>query len=136
MNKKCSNCLHHDKHPFGISYVDDICLGCHTHEEKNDIDWSQRYEKLMQIVAISKKSKTSHSIYDCIIPVRGVAEDYYVVEQVLYLELNPLLVAINDYFFNYICWHNLHNLITVFDLDSQVYSPNLSNSKKWQGIMI
>ena len=130
MNKKCSNCLHHDKHPFDITYIEDICLGCHTHEEKNDIDWSQRHEKLLQIVAISKKSKTSHSIYDCIIPVRGVAEDYYVVEQVLYLELNPLLVAINDYFFNDIGWHNLHNLITVFDLDSQVYSPNLSNYKE------
>lgn len=131
MNTKCRNCLHDDKHPFGITYIDNLCLGCHTHEEKNDIDWDQRYEKLLKIVAKSKKSKSSQSIYDCIIPVKGIAEDYYVVEQVLGLDLSPLLVAINDYFFNDIGWHNLHNLITVFDLDSQVYSPNLSTYKEF-----
>ena len=31
---------------------------------------------------------------------------------------------------NDIGWHNLHNLITVFDLDSQIYSPNLYNYKE------
>ena len=52
-------------------------------------------------------------------------EDYFVILRILSFGLNPLLVAVNDYFMNDIGWHNLHNLRTVFDLDAQVYSPNL-----------
>ena len=129
MSIRCSKCLHHSEHPFGITYLI-LCLGCYTHEEKNTIKWSERQEMLSHLIAKTKKSGIHKSTYDCIIPVKGVAEDYFVVEQVLTLGLNPLLVAINDYFLNDIGWHNLHNLITVFDLDSQIYSPNIFNYKE------
>ena len=56
------------------------------------------------------------------IPVVGDAEDYYVTSKVLSLGLRPLIVAVNDYYKNDIGWHNLHNLITYFDVDSIVYN--------------
>tara|TARA_Y100001933_G_scaffold263584_1_gene325604 strand:+ start:701 stop:1891 length:1191 start_codon:yes stop_codon:yes gene_type:complete len=130
MSKSCVNCLHGSTHPFGITFIDQLCSGCYTHNEKYDIDWQLRHEKLLEIVSKSTSYRSMRTIYDCIIPISGVAEDYFVVQQVLGLGLNPLLVAVNDYFINDIGWYNLHNLITVFDLDSQIYSPNLKDYKE------
>ncbi|EGU56699.1 putative LPS biosynthesis protein [Vibrio nigripulchritudo ATCC 27043] len=39
--------------------------------------------------------------------------------------LSPLVVCVNDYFKNDIGWHNLHNLITHFDVDSFVFNPDM-----------
>ena len=125
MSKTCQNCLHEQAHPFGITYINEICSGCYTHAEKNDIAWEAKYEELLNIILKSKSKISSSFVYDCVVPIKGVSEDYFVVQQVLKLGLNPLLVAVNDYFFNDIGWHNLHNLITVFDLDSQIYTPNI-----------
>ena len=62
-------------------------------------------------------------------PVIGDAEDYYVLDKVLKLGLNPLVVSINDYFRNDIGWYNYHNLITHFDVDSMNYSPEMYTYK-------
>ena len=130
MSNTCQNCLHGQTHPFGLAYIHDICSGCYTHTEKNHIDWEVKYDELLNIILKCKSKTSSTFIYDCVIPIKGVAEDYFVVEQVLQLGLNPLLVAVNDYFLNDIGWHNLHNLITVFDLDSQIYSPNIHDYRE------
>ena len=130
MNSSCVKCLHNTDHPFGISYINDLCSGCYTHQEKFTIDWESKHNYVLLLAEKIKAARSSSSIYDCIIPVKGVAEDYFVVEKVLSLELNPLLVGVNDYFFNDIGWHNLHNLMTVFDLDSQIYTPNLIDYKE------
>ncbi|MEZ8452262.1 LPS biosynthesis protein, partial [Vibrio splendidus] len=63
--------------------------------------------------------------YDCVVPVVGDAEDYYTLSKVLELGLSPLVVCVNDYFKNDIGWHNLHNLITHFDVDSFVFNPDM-----------
>lgn len=130
MTISCRKCLHRANHPFGLSYIDNLCSGCYTHQEKNTLDWNLRLDSLLNLTQKIKSKRSPKSIYDCVIPIKGVAEDYFVVEQVLALQLNPLLVAVNDYFMNDIGWYNLHNLITVFDLDSQIYSPNLSSYKE------
>ena len=110
MKQSCLNCLHDNHHPLGITLIDNICSGCYTHLEKNTIDWQLREEALFNITSSAIKQSPSSSIYDCVIPIRGDAEDYFVVEKVLDLHLNPLLVAVNDYFFNDLGWHNLHNI--------------------------
>ena len=130
MKSSCQLCLHDDTHPFGLTFIDGVCGGCFTHREKDNIDWHKKYTLLVDFAKKLKSKRSSSSVYDCIVPVRGVAEDYFVVEQVLKLDLHPLLVSINDYFYNDIGWHNLHNLITVFDLDSQLYSPNISEYRE------
>ena len=126
MKKKCILCGYTNLHPFGFSFKGEICLGCITHDEKYKLDWHERLNKLKKII---KETKTS-SIYDCIIPVLGDAEDYYVVSEVLKLKINPLLVSVNSYFLNDIGWQNLHNLITYFDLDSVVYNPDINTYKE------
>jgi N-acetyl sugar amidotransferase len=115
---ECKKCLYNTKHPFGLS-VNETCSGCDTHEEKYSIDWEKRREKLESI--LKKRGKR----YDCVVPVVGDAEDYYILSKVLELGLNPLVVSVNDYFKNDIGWHNIHNLITYFDVDSIMFNPDI-----------
>lgn len=123
----CKYCLYPKSHPFGMTYIDDECLGCITHKEKYNLDWSERYSFLEDEV---RKNKKRSKTYDCIVPVIGDAEDYFVVQEVLKLGLNPLIVSVNSYFYNDIGWKNLHNLITHFDLDSWVYNPEMQTYKE------
>ena len=125
--KSCKYCLYHSKHPFGMTFNDGECLGCITHKEKYNLDWSERYSLLEDKV---KRIKNISKTYDCIVPVMGDAEDYFIVQEVLKLGLNPLIVSVNSYFYNDIGWTNLHNLITHFDLDSWVYNPELQTYKE------
>jgi len=127
MLNKCKNCLYTCNHPFHISFDNNICSGCFTHDEKYIINWKEKEEEFKQII---KKTKKHNKTYDCIIPVIGDAEDYYVVEKVLKYGLNPLIVCVNDYFRTDIGWHNIHNLITIFDVDSLLYNPNLNVYKE------
>ena len=113
---ECKKCLYKEDHPFGITFKDGICSGCITHAEKDNLDWVPIQDSLLSLIYKYKKLSKSH--YDCLIPVKGDAEDYFVVSKVLEMDLKPLLVSVNDYFLNDIGWHNLHNLITYFDLDS------------------
>lgn len=127
MPQSCRKCLYSDRHPFGISLVNDTCSGCITHEEKYTLDWAVRYAELQELVAsYSKKEKS----YDCVVPVIGDAEDFFTLEQVLSLGLSPLVVSVNDYFKTDIGWKNLHQLITHFDVDSLVYHPDLNVYKE------
>jgi len=125
--KNCKYCLYPKSHPFGMAYSDDVCLGCITHKEKYNLDWSERYSFLEEE---ARKNKKRTKTYDCIVPVIGDAEDYFVVQEVLKLGLNPLIVSVNSYFYNDIGWKNLHNLITHFDLDSWVYNPEIQTYKE------
>lgn len=119
--QSCDTCLYTTTHPFQLTFENGLCSGCRTHIEKNQIDWSERRENLEDLLKSVKKKKTS---YDCVIPVIGDAEDYFVLSKVLDLGMAPLVVCVNDYFKNDIGWYNFHNLITHFDVDSIVYNPD------------
>lgn len=122
MPKQCNSCLYDTNHPFGLSVYDNGCSGCLTHAEKYVIDWDEKLEELYGIV---KEVKKKNRAYDCVVPVVGDAEDYYVLLKVIEIGLNPLVVCVNDYFKNNIGWHNLHQLITYFDIDSIVFNPDI-----------
>ena len=83
-----------------------------------------------EAILCSILSKSHSSKYDVIIPVRGDAEDYFVVEYVLKNALNPLVVFVNNYFLTSLGWKNLQNLITKFDVDSIIYNPNIKTYKE------
>jgi len=122
MHKFCNQCLYTTEHPFGLSVYQSGCSGCSTHQEKNVINWDEKHQVLQTIVKqVKKKSKN----YDCVVPVTGDAEDYFVLSKILALGLSPLVVSVNDYFKNDIGWHNLHQLITNFDVDSLVFNPDI-----------
>lgn len=124
---QCKACLYTTDHPFGLTLIDGLCSGCITHKEKYSIDWDGKYRELKNIANWAKDRSKK---YDCVVPVIGDAEDYYVVSKVLELDLNPLIVSVNSYFLNDIGWSNLQNLITHFDLDSWIYNPEIQTYKE------
>tara|TARA_R110001583_G_scaffold169781_2_gene322991 strand:- start:7780 stop:8949 length:1170 start_codon:yes stop_codon:yes gene_type:complete len=122
MLQKCSKCHYPINHPFGLVINESGCSGCYTHKEKYSIDWMGKKNELDCIV---KKYKNKKNKYDCVVPIQGDAEDYFTISKVLELGLSPLVVCVNDYFKNDIGWHNLHQLITYFDVDSFIYNPDI-----------
>jgi N-acetyl sugar amidotransferase len=126
---QCIQCLDDIKHPMGqIMNNSGLCTGCITHNEKGEIDWNKKWIKLEK--KCQKIINNNRERYDCIVPLNGDAEDYYVVEQVLKLNLRPLLVYINNYFGTDLSWYNLHNLETHFDLDLITFNPNIAVYKE------
>ena len=122
MLSTCPKCHYPVNHPFGLIITEQECSGCFNHKEKDEIDWAL---KAVELERTLRQYKKQHSKYDCVVPVVGDAEDYYTLSKVLELGLSPLVVCVNDYFKNDIGWHNLHNLITHFDVDSFVFNPDM-----------
>ena len=139
--EQCKRCLYRMDHPLGL-HIDSegICSGCRVHEEKNEIDWTQRWEDLRRLVEPYRKKTGSH--YDCIVPVSGANDSYFIVHVVKnLLGLNPLLVTHNKYFNTNIGIENLANLRTVFDCDlvMQNIDPkkvkNITRTTIWKHVL-
>lgn len=131
-NKKevfCKKCLYSSKHPLGITFNDDqICSGCQIHSEKDTIDWNERFIKLKKIV---KPYRSKKNYYDCIVPVDGGHDSYFIVHVVKnILKLNPLLVTYNKYYNTEIGIKNLSNLRIKFDSDILFQNVNPNKVKK------
>ncbi len=46
----CKRCLYGSNHPLGIIFNEEgICSGCIVHEEKDQIDWGVKLEKLKNL---------------------------------------------------------------------------------------
>lgn len=115
--KFCKRCLYSIAHPLGLTLDDDgICSGCRVHEEKDSLDWPARWEKLKELVAPYRN--TCGTNYDCIVPVTGAQDSYYIIYLVKEcLGLNPLLVTYNKYFNTPLGIRNLANLRIRFNCD-------------------
>ena len=125
----CKRCLYSNLHPLGITFNDlGVCSGCQVHEEKNYLDWNDRWEKIKKIVKpyISKSGRN----YDCIIPVTGGQDSYFIVHSAKKLGLKPLLVTYNKYFNTPLGIKNLANLRTKFDCDILFQNINPVSVKK------
>ncbi|MBS0289672.1 MAG: N-acetyl sugar amidotransferase [Proteobacteria bacterium] len=92
----CKKCLYPSNHPLNLSFnAKGICSGCVVHEEKDNYDWIKALGELKKIVA-SYQNQGSH---DCIVPVCGARDSYYIVHFVKHvLNLNPLLVSYNRHY--------------------------------------
>jgi N-acetyl sugar amidotransferase len=115
--KFCKRCLYATSHPLGLVLDDEgICSGCRVHEEKDSLDWNARWNRLEQLVQ-PYRNKDSNN-YDCIVPVSGAQDSYYIVHLVKEkLGLNPLLVNYNKYFNTPLGIRNLANLRIRFNCD-------------------
>lgn len=124
----CKRCLYPENHPYGLILDDEgVCSGCRVHEEKDQLDWDGRFELLKQIVSTNAK-RTRRRGFDCIVPVSGGADSYFIVHTVKnVLGMNPLLVHYNPEYNTRIGIRNLANLATVFDCDvvTSTLSPSL-----------
>jgi N-acetyl sugar amidotransferase len=128
---ECSQCLYRSSHPFGLSFDQEgICTGCLTHREKFQLDWEERFKDLERLIAkMRRKNHNRH--YDCVVPIRGTPEYFYVLDVVKNrLGLNPLVVSYNSQFNSKVGIMNLDRIREVFDLDVLIYSSNLHIYKK------
>ena len=129
MVKECKRCLYTSEHPLGITFNEnDICSGCLIHEEKDSIDWNDRWRELELLVS---KYRTSEAKYDCIVPVSGARDSFFIVDIVKNkLGLNPLLVTYNKQYNTSVGVRNLAKLRHVFDLDIMTLTISPEKIKK------
>ena len=128
--KTCKRCFYNTAHPLGLTIDQDgICSGCRIHEEKDKLDWIHRLEKLKKIIS-EYKSKDSRN-YDCIVPVSGASDSFFILNVVKnILGLNPLLVTYNRYYNTPLGIHNLATLRRVFNSDILTMHVNPFKVKK------
>lgn len=126
----CKRCLYTSNHPLGLTFNDEgICSGCYIHEEKDTLDWNNRFQKLQTIIK-PYKSKSGKN-YDCIVPVSGGVDSYFIVHVVKNrLGLNPLLVTYNKYWNTSLGIRNLANLRIKFNCDILIQNVNPISVKK------
>lgn len=129
-HQTCKRCLYTSDHPLGLTIDEEgICSGCRVHEEKDQLDWDERWHALEQLVTPYKSKDTRH--YDCIIPVSGAQDSYYIVHTVKErLGLNPLLVTYNKYWNTPLGIRNLANLRIRFNCDIITQNVNPLSVKK------
>ncbi len=128
--QSCRRCLYTTKHPLGLTLDEDgICSGCRIHEEKDTLDWDARWKRLVELVQPYRV--LSGKTYDCIVPVTGANDSYYIVHLVKErLGLNPLLVTYNKYFNTPLGIRNLANLRIQFNCDIVFQNVNPVSVKK------
>ena len=77
----CKRCLYTTNHPLGLTLDNDgICSGCRVHEEKDKLNWDSRWRKLEDLV--SPYRVANGRTYDCIVPVTGANDSYFIVHLV------------------------------------------------------
>lgn len=126
----CRRCLYTSNHPLNLVFDQDgICSGCRVHEEKDKLPWDQRSEKLR--VILNEYKNQSGKNYDCIVPVSGAADSYFVVDTIKNVYgMNPLLVTYNKQYNTAVGIRNLANLRLKFDCDILTMTVNPEIIKK------
>jgi N-acetyl sugar amidotransferase len=126
----CKRCLYPENHPLNIIFDDNgICSGCRIHEEKDVLDWTSRGHKLKEILNLYKNQSSNN--YDCIIPVSGARDSYFIVHTIKNVYgMNPLLVTYNKQYNTDTGVRNLANLRRHFDCDIMTLTVNPETVKK------
>jgi N-acetyl sugar amidotransferase len=128
--KFCTECLYSEYHPLGITFNDNgICSGCIIHKEKYVLNWNDRLTKLKKIIKPYKSHSKNN--YDCIVPVSGNGDSYFILHIIKnILGMNPLLVMNNKYFNTNLGIYNLSNLRIKFNCDILIQNINPISVKK------
>lgn len=113
----CARCLYPENHPLNITFdAEGVCSGCRVHEEKDRLDWAER-RILLQSILSGYRNRSQHN-YDCIVPVSGARDSYFIVDVVRReFGMNPLLVHYNTHYTTPRGHRNLAYLRTIFDVD-------------------
>jgi N-acetyl sugar amidotransferase len=127
--RACARCLYTTWHPLGLVLDEHgICSGCRVHEEKHTLDWAARYQQLEKLVEPYRGRDPGN--YDCIVPVSGARDSFFIVHTVKKLGLNPLLVTYNKLYNTDRGIRNLARLRTVFDADILTFTANPDSVRK------
>ena len=130
MLKNCKRCLYPENHALNIIInSDDICSGCKIHEEKDSINWKDRWEELLKLTNSFKNLNKGN--YDCIIPINGAKDSFFIVETVVNkLGMKPLLVHYNSQFNTPEGVNNLAKIRLEFGVDLMQKTVNPKAVKK------
>src|ERR1700694_887170 len=128
--QSCRRCLYAADPPLGLVIDEEgICSGCRVHEEKDQLDWNERWSVLESLVRPYRSRDRRN--YDCIVPVSGANDSYFIVHLVKErLKLNPLLVTYNKYFNTELGIRNLANLRIRFNCDILVQNVNPASVRR------
>lgn len=86
----CQRCLYTSSHPLNLTFDSDgECSGCRVHEEKYQLDWEHRFDKLKKLVE-PYRSKSGMN-YDCIVPVSRARDRYFIAHVVKKNWFEPLI---------------------------------------------
>ena len=115
--KYCKRCIYPANHPLNITFDKlGVCSGCRIHEEKDKLNWNKR-GKMLKDILDSYTTKSGKS-YDCIIPVSGARDSYFIVHTIKNVyKKNPLLVTYNKQYNTMMGIINLSYLKTLFGCD-------------------
>jgi N-acetyl sugar amidotransferase len=118
----CSRCFYLSDHPLGITFDDEgVCSGCRIHDEKYNLDWKERESELKKLL----KDYRSFTNYDCIVPVSGSGDSFFVVENLKNrFGMNPLLVTYNNHFNTSVGIRNIAQMKRIFDCDLMMLTVN------------
>jgi N-acetyl sugar amidotransferase len=106
-----------------------VCSGCRIHDEKDVLDWRERGERLREI--LEQYRCRSGNNYDCIVPVSGARDSYFIVHTIKNVyRMNPLLVTYNKQYNTAVGVRNLANLRVRFDCDIMTLTVNPEMVKK------
>ncbi len=127
--RACARCLYTTWHPLGLVLDSDgVCSGCRVHEEKQTLDWNERRKQLESLIEPYRRQGGDN--YDCIVPVTGARDSFFIVHTVKTLGLNPLLVTYNKLYNTEVGVRNLARLRTMFDSDILTLTVNPDTVKK------
>jgi N-acetyl sugar amidotransferase len=94
------------------------------------LDWDARFAELQQLVS-RRKRRNRNRHYDCVVPIRGTPEYFYVMDVVKNrLGMNPLAVSYNSQFNSEVGIQNIDRIRDTFDVDVLIYSSNAAIYKK------
>ncbi|BAY60652.1 hypothetical protein NIES22_07110 [Calothrix brevissima NIES-22] len=119
----CTKCVYPSLSASPLTFDENgVCSGCRVHEQKNKINWEQRWQWLKELV----DEYRSDSNYDIIIPVSGGKDSYFQTHiAVKELGLKALLVTYHGN--NYLPEgeYNLYRMREVFDCDHIIVRPSV-----------
>jgi len=128
----CKRCLYSELHPLGILIGEDgLCSGCYVHQEKDQIDWEDKKLQMNKILNRYRGLNHGNNFYDCVIPVTGNTDSFFVVDVLKNkFNMNPLLVTYNTHFNTKVGIRNLARLISELDCDHMVQTVSPSIVKR------
>jgi len=128
--KYCKRCLYPENHALYIIFdKEGVCSGCRIHEEKDILDWQERQDKLKKILEQYRNKDGKN--YDCIIPVSGARDSYFIVHTIKNVyKMHPLLVTYNKQYNTSIGIRNLAYLKTLFGCDLLTLTVSPATVKK------
>ena len=113
----CIRCAYPENHALGITFnTYGLCSGCIIHQEKDRLNWQEREEKLVNI--LENYRDTSGLRHDCIIPVSGGKDSFFIVDLIKNkFGLNPLLITYNRHYNTRGGIYNLEQIRTAIGCD-------------------